>query len=134
MVLRSSTYSGSYTSNFGFSAMISRSSSSEPDQAAATALPGCRVLRLPLMTPASTSLARPGAALALPGVRVLAPPVDAPRLHQLGQPGGGHLRVHAQVALTVEGAGADEVHAGLADADLHRRAVRPPLPPHAGDA
>src|SRR3990172_1279549 len=77
MVRRSSTYSGSCTSNFGFSAMISRSSSSEPDQATATALPG-----------------------------------------------GGHLRVDAEVALAIEGAGADEVHAGLADADLDRRAVR----------
>src|SRR3972149_5653832 len=52
MVRRSSTYSGSYTSNFGFPAMISRSSSSEPDQATATALPGCRVLRVPVRGPA----------------------------------------------------------------------------------
>src|SRR3972149_1491811 len=66
----------------------------------------------------------PAAGPALAGVRGLGAAVEDPRLNQPGQPGGGHLRVDAEVALAVEGAGADEVHAGLADADLQRRAVR----------
>jgi hypothetical protein len=55
MVRRSSTYSGSLTWNFGLLVTIFRSSTSEPDQADAIARLGCRVFRVPLMTPDSTS-------------------------------------------------------------------------------